>query len=40
MQNHKTQQFAKFFLKDLKPKKSDFAENKPVVEKYSVSSSN
>ena len=32
MQNHKTQQFAKFFIKDLKQNKSNYNEDKSILD--------
>ncbi len=40
MQNHKTQQFSKFFLKDLKPKKSKYINDKETFDDFRFSSSN
>ncbi len=40
MQDHKTQQFARFFLKDLKSEKSKYNEDKPIFEDLKYSSSN
>ena len=39
MQNLKTQQFAKFFLKDLKPKKDKFNNKKSILDDSNLSHS-
>ena len=39
MKNHKTQQFAKFFLKDLKTKNHKYYEDKLDLDGYILSSS-
>ncbi len=39
MHKNETQQFAKFFLKDLKSKKQDHIKKKSYLEKLNVSSS-
>ena len=40
MKKQETQQFAKFFIKDLKEKKSKFNEDKAFVEDFSYLTSN
>ena len=40
MHNHQTQQFAKFFIKDLKSKKSKYENNKPINEEIEFTTSN
>tara|TARA_Y100001968_G_C19031514_1_gene560044 strand:+ start:227 stop:352 length:126 start_codon:yes stop_codon:yes gene_type:complete len=39
MQKHKTQQFAKFFLKDLKSKSPLYNNDKPEIDELNFSSS-
>ena len=39
MQEHKTQQFAKFFLKDLKEDKSDHKNEKFRIDKFKLNPS-
>jgi hypothetical protein len=39
MQKKETQQFAKFFLKDLKAKNQKFNNNKNLIDQFNLSSS-
>ena len=40
MKKQETQQFARFFIKDTKSKKSKYAEDKPLVDDFRFSTSN
>ena len=40
MKKQETQQFAKFFIKDLKPKKSKFNDDKAFIEDFGYLTSN